>query len=134
MARFSLKRSIAADLPLLLGLCIGAFWVAGNYFGLIHFTTCPMKNLTGLPCPSCGSTRATMKILHGDLWEGICLNPNAIFILLFILLFPVVFYLRHSSKPGIYRDINRKMSSLWFIIPFVCLETAIWIHNLAIGL
>lgn len=134
MSKFNIKKSILTDLPLLIGLAGGAAWVAGNYFGLIHFTTCIYKNLTGIPCSACGSTRATIKILHGQIVEGICMNPNTLLFIVFALTFPFVFYLRHSSRPEIYRQINNKMRSLWFILPFVCFEIAIWIHNIYLGL
>lgn len=134
MPKFQLKKSILAELPLLIGLAIGAAWLLGNYLGIIRFTTCPMKNITGLPCPSCGVTRASMKILHGDIWQGICLNPNCLLLFTFIIAFPVIFYLRHSSRPDIYGKINKKMSTLWFVIPFACVEIAIWIHNIHLGL
>jgi hypothetical protein len=36
----------------------------GGHTGL--FSVCWIKNLTGLPCPACGTTRAVICILKGD--------------------------------------------------------------------
>lgn len=36
---------------------------------------CVFKELTGVPCPSCGSTRAVEAFIHGRLLESIALNP-----------------------------------------------------------
>lgn len=38
---------------------------------------CPWHALTGLDCPSCGSTRALHHILHGELIRGLEYNPMA---------------------------------------------------------
>lgn len=39
---------------------------------------CPWHALTGLDCPSCGSTRAFHHILHGELIRGLEYNPMAL--------------------------------------------------------
>lgn len=38
---------------------------------------CPLRTLTGVPCPTCGSTRAGLALLHGDLPNALRLNPLA---------------------------------------------------------
>jgi uncharacterized protein DUF2752 len=38
---------------------------------------CPLANLTGWPCPSCGLTRAALALLQGDLARGMALHPLA---------------------------------------------------------
>lgn len=38
---------------------------------------CPFHAITGLECPSCGSTRALHYILHGELYRGLSFNPMA---------------------------------------------------------
>ncbi|MBF2067643.1 MAG: DUF2752 domain-containing protein [Calothrix sp. C42_A2020_038] len=37
----------------------------------ISFLQCPILHLTGVPCPSCGMTRAFMAIVRGDLHQAI---------------------------------------------------------------
>jgi hypothetical protein len=39
--------------------------------------SCPFRSLTGIPCPSCGTTRAAMALLHGDIVAALTLNPLA---------------------------------------------------------
>lgn len=58
-----------------IGLTIGALaplaWLtAGPSF-------CPFKVVTGLPCPGCGLTRATVALLHGDLATSFHFHPLA---------------------------------------------------------
>ncbi|MBR4675865.1 MAG: DUF2752 domain-containing protein [Victivallales bacterium] len=36
---------------------------------------CPLKRFTGIPCPTCGSTRAVLRALHGDFRGAFMLQP-----------------------------------------------------------
>ena len=36
---------------------------------------CPFYHLTGIPCPGCGLTRATIAILNGEFHNALLLNP-----------------------------------------------------------
>ena len=36
---------------------------------------CPLHALTSIPCPTCGMTRATTALLHGDLAGALAWNP-----------------------------------------------------------
>lgn len=38
---------------------------------------CPLRTLTTIPCPTCGSTRAGLALLHADLLGALELNPLA---------------------------------------------------------
>jgi hypothetical protein len=48
-------------------------WLKGGYSGLPGFS-CPLRALTGIPCPSCFLTRATCASLRGDLAGAIQLH------------------------------------------------------------
>jgi hypothetical protein len=39
---------------------------------------CPFRTLTGVACPSCGTTRAFEALAHGDLSTAFSLNPLAV--------------------------------------------------------
>ena len=45
----------------------------------IPFLTCPLLALTGLDCPFCGGTRASMQLVQGDI--GAALDYNALWVL-----------------------------------------------------
>lgn len=39
---------------------------------------CPFHALTGLPCPSCGATRAALALLRLDVAGALAFNPGAV--------------------------------------------------------
>ena len=69
----------AGRLPL--GAILGGIAVLGAAIvGLFHldrlpFTVCYLKAFTGIPCPTCGSTRAVACLAHGDLPGAFAMNP-----------------------------------------------------------
>jgi hypothetical protein len=39
---------------------------------------CPLRTVTGVPCPLCGMTRSVTAAVHGDLARSVFLNPAGI--------------------------------------------------------
>lgn len=52
---------------------------------------CPLKYIFGLPCPSCGMTRAHLALLRGNFKEAFLAHP------LFPFALPVIFLLLHNK-------------------------------------
>ena len=48
------------------------------------FPPCPVRYLTGLYCPGCGSLRALHALLHGDLRRALAMNPLMVVTLPFV--------------------------------------------------
>jgi hypothetical protein len=49
---------------------------------------CPILAVTGMPCPGCGLTRATMQLLHGDIVPALRTHVFApVFLLAFVVMF-----------------------------------------------
>lgn len=51
---------------------------------------CPFRFITGIPCPACGSTRATVMLMKGDFYLAFLANPisiptNILFSFLFVV-------------------------------------------------
>jgi len=42
---------------------------------------CPLRSLTGVPCPFCGMTRAVVAAAHGHLSASLAFNPAGILVL-----------------------------------------------------
>ena len=57
------------------------FWAAGLLYGFLRYQAaipvwgCPFKDLTALPCPTCGGTRALAALGRLDLREALLCNP-----------------------------------------------------------
>jgi hypothetical protein len=39
---------------------------------------CPLRTLTGVPCPFCGMTRAVTDVVHGEVAKSLVMNPAGI--------------------------------------------------------
>ncbi|HMO32540.1 MAG TPA: DUF2752 domain-containing protein [Lacibacter sp.] len=74
-----------------------ALLLAGGYAWLIwHLqhpaagaTVCLLKSVSGLPCPSCGTTRGISELLHGNFSGALHSNPFAVPVLLLMGVLPV---------------------------------------------
>jgi len=63
------------------GLLVVAAWVFSQRTG-IAVPLCTLRRVTGLPCPTCGGTRATMSLVQGHLLDAMTLNPGVTILLL----------------------------------------------------
>jgi hypothetical protein len=53
-------------------LILGVGWL----LPILSFTPdCVFKGLTGIPCPTCGSTRSVVHLAHGDILSALAMNP-----------------------------------------------------------
>jgi hypothetical protein len=49
---------------------------AARFLPVLEFLpSCAFKGFTGLPCPTCGSTRSIVHLAHGDFLSSLALNP-----------------------------------------------------------
>lgn len=55
----------------------GMLWLYIDH-SLSGATLCLFKSATGLPCPSCGTTRSLLLLLQGDLQGALFVNPLGI--------------------------------------------------------
>lgn len=51
----------------------------------LHRDVCIIKNVTGIPCPGCGLTRAGVALLHGDLYQAMLYHGLIVPVIIFIL-------------------------------------------------
>lgn len=58
-----------------------AVWPALPHVGVL----CPLRRLTGIPCPMCGMTTGVVAAVHGDLGAGLAANPAAPVLVLAVL-------------------------------------------------
>jgi hypothetical protein len=89
-----------------------SLWVSAGFFiilvyGLLDpelyaFPKCPLRSMTGLLCPGCGSQRAIHQLLHGQFISSFQLNA------LFIpaILYGLTGYLTALFSPKLYASLR----------------------------
>jgi len=70
------------------------------------FPPCVFRQLTGLQCPGCGSTRALHQLLHGHFVAAFTLNP------LFVIATPLLLYVLLKYTTLSFRGITPKPNAL----------------------
>ena len=104
---------------LLVLLILGALAYAS---ALLFGWNCPIKYLTGVPCPGCGLSRALAALLRLDFRTALRFHP-----MVFVLP-PVVLYALFGKKP-LLGSKNLERMLLWSVI---VLDIAIWLIRLAL--
>jgi hypothetical protein len=77
---------------------------------------CPLRSVTGIPCPFCGMTRACVAVMHGHLGTSLSFNPGGIFVIAIAIV--LVF------RP---RLISLLRGRAWF---WIATLGALWIWNI----
>lgn len=121
-------------------LCFGGYaWLGYSFqtstFSSEHdFSLCMIKYATGIPCPSCGSTRSLMMLLKGEFHEALYWNPLGLLFLPFLMVCPVWIssdLIRKSDSLHLaFQRSERFMSKKWIAIPAVSLVLFNWIWNI----
>ena len=101
-------------------------------------TLCLFKNVTGIPCPSCGVTRSMACLLQGNVLQALYWNPIGILLLAGMVIIPLLLLYDLLKKQNTY--LNLYTQSEQFILKKPVLYLAIgmlainWIWNISKGL
>ncbi|MGA9406545.1 MAG: DUF2752 domain-containing protein [Bacteroidota bacterium] len=72
---------------------VGYGWIGWNFIeGSEHSvipSVCLFKEITGLPCPSCGTTRSLLLLMGGHFHESLMMNPFGIVLALALVIIPL---------------------------------------------
>jgi hypothetical protein len=60
---------------------------------------CPLRTVTGIPCPMCGMTRGVTALVHGDIARAVVLNPGALLVVAFAIVLLVQWKVRRFVVP-----------------------------------
>jgi hypothetical protein len=116
--------------PALLVAAYGGVYLTASAWAIQngrHFTICLLKNLTGLPCPFCGGTRAASTLLQGHLAAAFALNPGAVLLMLFAL--PGYLVYDKLLRP---RGWEKKLSRVFWVLALLALA-ANWTYLIIVG-
>jgi len=97
-------------------------------------SVCFIKHTMQIPCPSCGSTRSVISLLHGDITGALYWNPVGLILFTIMLVLPFwILYDTARRSSSLYTFYNRFESFLkrkWVLVPALFLVTGNWIWNI----
>lgn len=101
----------------------------GSHLGL-GLPPCPMREVLGLPCPTCGVTTAWALLLRGRLSEGLRVHPVALALHLALTALAASLLWEGSGRPNpLLRAFWRRQGA--FVITFASAFCLLWILRLA---
>jgi hypothetical protein len=110
-------------------LILTIYFAQSNLYGV-----CIIKNVTGIPCPSCGTTRAVQLLLQGSILESLQANPFGV--LVAVIMFFVPFWIAFDliSKKETFYIAYKKMEATikthWLAAILIFLVLLNWIWNI----
>jgi hypothetical protein len=117
-------------LTLIIIYSAGILWLAGG----VSVNACLFRRVTGIPCPSCGTTRALHSLFNGNFSEALLLNPiGYILALAIICLPPWMLYdliFKKESLLKFYKSFEKFFLNNVVMITAIILLIANWIWNI----
>ncbi len=99
-----------------------------------HFGVCIIKNVTGIPCPSCGTTRAVQLLLQVNVLASLQMNPFGILVVLIMTIVPfwIIFDLifKKDTFHKSYIQIEKTIRIKWLAVVLIVLVLFNWIWNI----
>ena len=99
-----------------------------------HFGVCIIKNVTGFPCPSCGTTRAVQLLLQGNVLASLQMNPFGILVAIIMTIVPLWIALDLIFKRDTFYQSYKKMEATirikWIAVILILLVLLNWIWNI----
>jgi hypothetical protein len=108
-------------------------------FGVVHIGlnlagislwNCPILAATGVPCPGCGLTRATMQLLHGDISSSLQTHAFAPVFLIALFLMVAVLFLPKPTNTKIISFVSRLETRNGITAWGLCLLMSYWVIRL----
>ena len=125
---------------LFLACCAGYAWLAI----ILHqqrtndLSLCIFKKATSIPCPSCGSTRSVLALMHGDFISSILWNPMGLIIALIMIAIPLWLVYdvvkKENTLFNFYYKAEHFLQRRKVAIPLIFLVVVNWIWNIYKGL
>src|SRR5208283_1378309 len=119
---------------LFLALSIAGYgWLFLNYSHRIQdswYVGCLFRTITGLPCPSCGTTRSLIALMHGHVTESLSINSLGIIVGMALFIFPAGILYDIIFKSNLffrfYQTLEKIIRKPWVAIPGILLLLANW--------
>jgi hypothetical protein len=123
-------RSVPEQLALVGLACVPAAYL----WPAVHAATgvellCPLRTLTGVPCPLCGMTRAATSLAAGDLGASLAFNPFLLVLALATAVMTVLMAGRALGLVGPARPMPDR-ARRWVIVGIGVLVAVSWLVQL----
>ena len=112
----------------------GGIWLWLGKQNLIPKPFCPFHQLTGIPCPGCGGTRAALEIIDGHFENAFQINPLAPLVILFFLVLIISAWIDFIFKTNILHTFIHTRWPLYVTILVVTFVITVWVRNVYIGI
>ncbi len=96
-----------------------------------HGLPCPLRTLTGVPCPFCGLTTATVALTHGRWYAAAAANPFVYLLAALVVSTAPVLALRAAGRrppPRPWSDAGRRRMT-WIALGLVLLSWLFQLHR-----
>ena len=136
MSAARIRLSAPAGRPPLGAIFGAAFVLAGAAVAVLHLdrlpiVLCAFKGLTGLPCPTCGSTRALGRLALFDLAGAVRMNPLATLVFALVAAWALVDLALLPWRRALSLEVDRQLA--WRLrIAALVLFLANWVYLLAV--
>jgi hypothetical protein len=105
------------------------------YVSDVNRSMCLIKSATGIPCPSCGTTRAILLFLRGNFTGSVLMNPFGIIVMMVMLVVPIwiAFDLiaKKESFYTFYGKSEKVINTRWLAIILIILVLLNWIWTIS---
>jgi hypothetical protein len=102
------------------------------------FDVCLLKQVTNIPCPSCGSTRSIISLTKGNFTEAMYINPLGCVVASIMLIAPIWLFADILTKKDtlfiFYQKIETHLKRPKIAIPLLLLVIINWIWNITKGI
>jgi hypothetical protein len=92
---------------------------------------CPLRSVTGVPCPLCGMTTAATALASGDLGAALAANPFVLVLVGFTLFMAVLMAARAVGRlPGAAQwPASRRRQGYWVVAVLAAASWAFQLHR-----
>ena len=99
---------------------------------------CIFNTITGYPCPACGTRRALLSLLKGDIYTSVLINPYGLLFALLVIFYTTGLISDFVRKNRQFRDWLKRSEQLlankYILMLIILLMLLNWMWNIHKGL